>query len=351
MNRSSFVLAAWLSFGLVSGVFRPAVPQAWAEEVEDVSNSLPTISSLWDYSDPAASETRFREAAEAAAAAGDEVGRDCYLTQAARTFGLRRKFDEAHAELDAIERRFAATGVPSADANDAESGNRGAAEAAGMIPAELHVRYELERGRVFNSSGKPDEARPHFLAAFEVGEKAGLDDLAIDAVHMMAIIETGDSALEWFSRGVKLAEQTQDPVARGWLGPLYNNYGWTLFDAEKYAEALEVFESSLAFRQSKEQPKPIRIAHYCIAKTHRVMGNLDEALAINHRLAKEWEDAGEEDGYVLEEIGECLLQQGKADEARPWFAKAHGILSKDGWLQANEADRLSRLAELGGVQP
>ena len=56
---------------------------------------------------------------------------------------------------------------------------------------------------------------------------------------------------------------------------------------------------------------------------------------------------GEVDGYVFEELGECLLLRGEADEARSYFARAYAALSKDAWLETNEPDRLARLKQLG----
>lgn len=43
---------------------------------------------------------------------------------------------------------------------------------------------------------------------------------------------------------------------------------------------------------------------------------------------------GEASGFTFEEIGECLLALGRADEARPYFAQACAALSNDAWLAA-----------------
>ena len=64
-------------------------------------------------------------------------------------------------------------------------------------------------------------------------------------------------------------------------------------------------------------------------------------------LKREFESTGETDGYVFEEIGECLLALKRADEARPYFAKAYEVLSKDSWLVEQESDRIKRLKRLG----
>jgi hypothetical protein len=57
------------------------------------------IDAFWEYSDPAASEARFRHALDQASP--DQ--RLELLTQIARTYSLRRRFAEAHAELDVHE--------------------------------------------------------------------------------------------------------------------------------------------------------------------------------------------------------------------------------------------------------
>jgi hypothetical protein len=56
------------------------------------------------------------------------------------------------------------------------------------------------------------------------------------------------------------------------------------------------------------------------------------------------------DGYVQEELGECLLSLGREAEAKAHFAAAYGNLSRDEWLKRDEPDRLERLRRLGGVE-
>jgi hypothetical protein len=53
------------------------------------------------------------------------------------------------------------------------------------------------------------------------------------------------------------------------------------------------------------------------------------------------------DGYVFEEIGECLLALGRRDEARPFCARAHALLSKRVERDGLAAERLQRLKALG----
>ena len=65
-------------------------------------------------------------------------------------------------------------------------------------------------------------------------------------------------------------------------------------------------------------------------------------------LKHAWEaDGVERDGFVFEEIGECLLLLNRAEEARRYFFKAYEILSQDTWLAEGEPERLARLKLLG----
>ena len=89
-----------------------------------------------------------------------------------------------------------------------------------------------------------------------------------------------------------------------------------------------------------------RIARWAIARTLRALGEVDEALAMQTALLEENRARSEEDGYVYEELGECLLLLGAEVEARPYFAEAYRLLSRDSWLSTNEPNRLARLKAL-----
>lgn len=67
-------------------------------------------------------------------------------------------------------------------------------------------------------------------------------------------------------------------------------------------------------------------------------------------LLAEFEASGEKDGYMYEELGECLLALGQPEQARPYFARAHEELSQDTWLVEKEPARMLRLQTLGHVQ-
>jgi len=81
----------------------------------------------------------------------------------------------------------------------------------------------------------------------------------------------------------------------------------------------------------------------------RSLGRVEEALTLQQELLREFEALGEQDGYVYEELAECLAALGRDDEARPYFARAYEALSRDPWLADSEPARLERLRTLGAV--
>jgi tetratricopeptide (TPR) repeat protein len=215
-------------------------------------------------------------------------------------------------------------------------------------PSRPKVRYLLERGRVLNSSGHPEQARPFFESAFDLAKQISEDFYAVDALHMLAIVASPESSLDLNLQAIQFAEHSNQEKARGWLGSLYNNTGWSYYDRGDYETALKIFEKAEAWQRSRGKIAETRIAVWTVARTLRSLNRVEEALSKQMALKEEFEAAGETDGYVFEEIGECLLALKREEEARPYFAKAYEILSQDAWLVEGEPERLTRLKDLGG---
>ncbi len=156
-----------------------------------------------------------------------------------------------------------------------------------------------------------------------------------------------DESLKWNETAIKLAEGSHEQKARKWLGPLYNNTGWTYFDMKEFDKALDMFERNVEWHTSMQSKIPLIGAKWSVARVLREIGNTDEALTMQLDLIDELKEKGiEQDGYVFEEIGECLLLKNKKEDSKPYFKQAYELLSKDIWLQENEKDRLARLKEL-----
>lgn len=279
---------------------------------------------LWNYSDPATTEQKFRAELPNYI---ETTKLDAYLqlqTQIARTFSLRRMFDEAHDVLNIVEQKLPAT------------------------HSVAHVRYNLERGRAFNSAGNKADANRHFEEAKAIAKTLGEDFYFIDAIHMLAITATPAEAVKLNEEGVVLAEQSNQPQARNWLGSLYNNLGWSYFDLGEYDKALSVFLRALQWREAKQSAPELFLAKWCVARTLRALGKIDDAIKIQLALLEQMIDIGPTDGYVYEELGELHLLKGE-EVHKMYFQFAYNELSKDQWLSKNEPNRLLRMQQLAGA--
>ena len=279
---------------------------------------------LWNMRDPAVTEIKFKEVL----AASERKDTNYLLqlqTQIARTYSLRALFTEAHYLLDTVEKHLTST-------------------------TELaQLRYHLERGRTFNSSGKKAEATTHFQRARQIAEKLNEDFYAIDAIHMLAIAAPPAEAIRLNEAGILLAEQSKDSRAKNWLGPFYNNLGWAWFDGGQFEKALSIFLRSLQYRESQNSAYEIQIAKWCVARTLRALGRNEDALKIQLGLFEESTTSGNPDGYIHEELGELFLLKHDLLKYPFHFEKAYELLLEDKLLQVREPGRIERIKRLAGL--
>ncbi|HLG60497.1 MAG TPA: tetratricopeptide repeat protein [Ktedonosporobacter sp.] len=290
---------------------------------------------LWDYQHPERTEVTFRQLLPQAAHNNNPSYYLQLLTQIARTQGLQRQFVEAHATLDTVEEQLSPDLI---------------------TPT---IRYLLERGRIFNSSGQPEEAQLRFQQAWELARMHEEEAFfAIDAAHMLAIAASSfTEKAHWNNIALQAAEAATEEKARHRCGSLYNNLGWTYHDQGEYERALDYFHKALQWQQEHGTARNRSIARWCVGRTLRSLQRTAEALALQQELLIAVEKSGEEqDGYIFEEIAECLLATGQVSESRAYFARAYALLSQDPWFVAQEPARLQRLKQLGeqdseGVTP
>jgi tetratricopeptide (TPR) repeat protein len=239
---------------------------------------------LWDFDDLNLSEARFHEQFDREQSG---AGRAEVLSQLARVEGLRGDFEAAARLLDEAE------------------------PLAGSNPV-ANVRLELERGRMFRSSGDLEAAFPLFQSAFERACESGEFYLAGDAAHMCAIaVADRQVTEEWTQRGLDLGER--EPDAAYWAGPLLNNLGWHYYEAGDYSAALDAFERALTAREADpNRPYEIEIARYAVGKTLLALGRAGEAAPLLERCVASYDD----DPYFHEELGEIYAALGRDEDAR-----------------------------------
>jgi tetratricopeptide (TPR) repeat protein len=259
------------------------------------------VAKLWDFNKPELSEERFRSVLTTASADDALI----LQTQIARSYGLRQRFPQAQEILADIESQVQSASV------------------------EAQVYYYLELGRTYSSATHPPEsqttevkelARSAYMRAFELAQKGELDALAIDALHMMTFVDTApEDQIEWNRKAIALMQSSSQRDAKKWEGSLRNNTGYALHLLGRNEEALAEFKLALAAHERGGNPQKIRIAHWMIAWTLRALGRLNEAIEIQLRLEKEWDEAGEPDPYVFEEL-ELLYQAINNTEKAEFYA-------------------------------
>lgn len=256
------------------------------------------LAPLWDFNKPEASEQRFRAALKSA------TGDDALVlqTQIARTYGLRKDFSKAQDILKSIAKDVPAAGP------------------------EARVRYALELGRTYASATHPPElqtsesrnlARASFESALEIARSAHLDGLAIDAIHMLAFVDTAPAdQLKWTQQALAVVEASSQPEAKKWEASIRNNIGYALHQLGRFDEALVQFKQAVALRERGTNAGSIRVAHWMVAWTLRALGRMDEALEIQLRLERECEAAKAPDRYVYEELEILYRARGNESQAK-----------------------------------
>lgn len=225
---------------------------------------------LWDFEDPLGSEARFRAlAAEAAEPVATYAS-----TQVARALGLQERYDEGHAVLDALS----------------------------PTDAESQVRIALERGRLLRSSDDPEAARPHVEYAASTARDGGLEELEVDALHMVALVVEPEARLAAHHIALGRARGAIAPAARDWDASLLNNIGMEHVDAGDHGAALAAFEEALQARQRIGDPARTRVARWMVGWALRLLGDADRAREVQLALKAELDAIGATDPYVDEEL-------------------------------------------------
>ena len=171
------------------------------------------LDALWEFGDPLASEAAFRAAISST---DDEQTRAVLGTQLARALGLQQRYDEADRVLERID---------------------------APVPA-IRARVALERGRLRNSGGHPEDALGFFTNAASIAEAAGLTFLRVDALHMLGIAEPARADAHT-TAALAALEGVADRRTQRWRVSLHNNRGWTLFGDGELTAALQEFEQAL----------------------------------------------------------------------------------------------------------
>jgi tetratricopeptide (TPR) repeat protein len=310
----------------IAGLLLPVLAMVATSRSDEprVPDSLPDFDRLWNYSRPEETEQKFRELLPAVEKSGNLSHLLQLQTQIARCQGLQGKFDDAQLTLDAIEKQLT-DDVPTAQ-----------------------IRYLLERGRAFNSSNQSDKAKPLFVAAWEKASAVKEWSYAIDAAHMVAIVESDvNKQVDWNLEALALAKK-ESPQQK-WLPSIWNNLGESYRVRKDYDKALDCFQKRAQwFHDRSKEPDIFTLKD--IARMNRLLNRPAAALAIIEPIAKDLADKKQPDGYVSAEYGQCLAALGRKGEAKPHLVEAFRILSNDENMVKYESDELQQIKQLAEIR-
>ncbi|MGW4930885.1 tetratricopeptide repeat protein [Agromyces sp. NPDC004153] len=243
------------------------------------------IDRLWDFGDPAASEERFREAA-------DDDSHPAHVravlsTQLARAIGIQGRGDEALAVLDEVAAAGTAPDEPQRDA------------------AEVRARVSIERGRILAAAAdRRAEAVPELTRGVREAALAGSNFLVLDALHMLALNDAGHEE-EWAAEGLDVLAGSRDPRVLRWGVALHNNLGWTMHDSGRAEAALAEFRQAVDAADRYGTTEQQHVARWSVARCLRTLGRTDEALELQRELAR----ARPDDPYVQSELAELTKDE------------------------------------------
>lgn len=241
---------------------------------------------------------------------------------------------------------------------DWETGRSLVKEAGEKTSIELgrpHLRYLWTLGRYAWHDEKIDKARNTYKEMLELANQQQRYRDAVDATHMLALIEPEKSdQVKWALEGIKAAEASGE---EGWLGPLWNNLGWTYDEMGEHEKALEALLKARKYHQSSPAI-PRAVAENSVGYAYFKVGKLDEAemalsacLAIVGPMHAEDPSASEPIAWIGRSQhwqAEIALTRGNKIDAERLFALAAESLGKANPDHYNEwkEESLQRLAAI-----
>jgi tetratricopeptide (TPR) repeat protein len=233
-----------------------------------------------------------------------------------------------------------------------------AKEAADDSMPKAWSRYLGVRGRFEWKDEKLETATKTFEEMYAYCEKHGLHDRAVDAAHMVAITGTPEQQIEWARKGIAAAEKGKND---GWLGPLWNNLGYTYQERGEWKQALECYRKARHYHWKLGRELNKLAADWAVGKALRHTGEIEKAmcwlrpvLAWAERLyaEKPTESHAEWIGSACLELGFAQLDLYRKDHKNERLTEAIKLLRRaleimdaagmekwdpKGWKELNEA--------------
>ncbi len=197
-------------------------------------------------------------------------------------------------------------------------------------------RYLGVRGRFEWSDDQLETATITFREMYEYCLRHDLHERAVDAAHMVAITAPPEEQILWGRKGIAAAEQGG---IESWLGPLWNNLGWTYDDLGRYQESLDALLTAREYHWKLGGEMNKLIADWSVGHAYRMTGQHQVAaqwirpvLAWSERLyaSEQSPAAAEWIGHSCRELGELALQREDLPEALEYLRRAGERLQEAG---------------------
>jgi predicted enzyme related to lactoylglutathione lyase len=221
-------------------------------------------------------------------------------------------------------------------------------------------RYLGVRGRYEWKDDQLEKATETFQEMYRYCLQHELHERAVDAAHMVAITAPQEEQIVWGKKGIEAAEKGN---IEGWLGPLWNNLGWTYEEMGSYEESRDALVKAREYHWKLGSEMNKLIADWSVGHAHRMAGQLDEAarwmrpvLAWSERLyaLEASGDAAEWIGHSCRELGELALKQEESAEALDYFRRAKEMLGQAGmseWDPEGFIELSGKIEELAAGLP
>lgn len=229
--------------------------------------------------------------------------------------------------------------------DDKESGRKWIARAKEIASENYQMgysRYLGVWGRFIWKDDKNKEATEIFKQMYVFCSERKLHDRAIDAAHMIGITGTVDEQIEWGLKGIKEAEAGQ---VTSWLGPLWNNLGWTYEHNGRPEESLDAYINARKHHYKYGTTRNKVIADWAVGHAFRLVGDWTNAAKEMRPLLNSFEEMKDDEfvGLTCLELGEIELNSKNKAEAHKHFVRAEKLLKEAG-MDEWDAETYKKLA-------
>jgi predicted enzyme related to lactoylglutathione lyase len=278
---------------------------------------------------------------------GDEAFQDRDYVQAGELYKLAVRAAEEEGHQRVLVEALAQVARSHLKLNEKEEGRSWLERAGKAASPESPLgwsRFLGVRGRFEWKDEQLEEATATFREMYDYCLKHELHSRAVDAAHMVAITAPHEEQIVWGKKGIEAAEEGN---LESWLGPLWNNLGWTYEEMGRYEESLEALLKAREYHWKLGSEMNKLIADWSVGHLYRKLerGKQAEAwmrsvLAWSERMYALEPDANAAEwiGHSCRELGELAIAANRQQEALKYLRRAKEKLAEAGMTEWDPED-------------